>query len=286
MRSCHWPQWVTAISETMTAPSLICPACRGPLQPQPRLWRCAQGHSFDVAREGYVNLLLVQQKRSRDPGDSAEMVLARREFLAAGHYSPLRDAVRSQLSALKPQAVLDVGCGEGYYTQAFKDCTAQVTGLDISKPAIQQAARRFPGITWLVGTGAALPVADASVDVVTSLFTPQQVGEMRRVLKPGGHVLLVTPAADHLWTLREQLFDEVRAHDPEKFRPDFDAGFEPLPRQDVRFALTLDQTRLRQLLHMTPYVWKAKLEKRAALEQRTAFETQAAFSLQWFRRKS
>jgi 23S rRNA (guanine745-N1)-methyltransferase len=249
------------------------------------VWACAQGHSFDVAREGYVNLLTVQQKNSRDPGDNPQMVLARHEFLQAGHYQALRDAAVAALAPLRAQSLLDIGCGEGYYTSAFATVAArEVIGLDIAKPAIRLAARRHPEITWLVGSGALLPVADASMDVVSSLFCPLQVAEIHRVLKPGAHVLVVTPAPDHLWTVRERLFDDVRAHEPDKFLAGFEAQFVLRHRQELRCPLKLTQQSLKQLLAMTPYVWRAKPEKRAALESNETFATDAAFSLMLFQK--
>lgn len=249
------------------------------------MWSCARGHSFDVAREGYVNLLPVQHKNSREPGDNPEMVVARREFLQTGHYQPLRDALVALLAPLRAQHLLDMGCGEGYYTSAFTAIAPTVIGLDIAKPAIQMAAKRFRDITWLVGSGASLPVAIASMDVVTSLFCPLQISEMVRVLKPGGHVLVVTPAPDHLWAIREKLFDEVRAHAPEKFLAGFEAQFDLRSQQEVRCSLSLTQKTLKQLLLMTPYAWKAKPEKRAALEASETFSTQAAFSYLLFQKK-
>jgi 23S rRNA (guanine745-N1)-methyltransferase len=237
-----------------------------------------------VAREGYVNLLPVQQKNSRDPGDNPEMVLARREFLQAGHYQPLRDALVALLAPLRAEHLLDMGCGEGYYTGAFTTIVPAVIGLDIAKPAIQLAAKRFRGITWLVGSTAS-PIADASVDIVSNLFSPLQIAEMDRVLKPGGHVLLVTPAQDHLWTIREKLFDEVRAHQPEKFMAGFGSQFDLRNQQAVHCSLNLTQQSLRQLLLMTPYAWKAKPYKRAALEASEYFSTQAAFSCMLFQKK-
>ena len=267
--------------------SIVCPLCRQPLLRQPRTWACAQGHSFDVAREGYVNLLMVQQKHSASPGDSAESVRARAEFLHAGHYQPLRDAVVEMLEPLGIGSVLDVGCGEGYYTAALKDVAGEVTGLDIAKPAIQRASKRFPGITWLVGSSALLPFDDGGIDVVTALFTQLYIDEMRRVLAPDGHVLVVTPAADHLWSVREGLFEEVQAHEPDKFLAGFEADFEVVARREVRCELTLTQGTLRQLLAMTPYVWKAKPERRAALEAcATTFKTNAAFALMLFRKRA
>ncbi len=263
---------------------IICPLCKLPLNRQGPAWACARGHSFDVAREGYVNLLPVQQKNSRDPGDNPEMVLARREFLQAGHYQPLRDALVALLAPLRAEHLLDMGCGEGYYTGAFTTIVPAVIGLDIAKPAIQLAAKRFRGITWLVGSTAS-PIADASVDIVSNLFSPLQIAEMDRVLKPGGHVLLVTPAQDHLWTIREKLFDEVRAHQPEKFMAGFGSQFDLRNQQAVHCSLNLTQQSLRQLLLMTPYAWKAKPYKRAALEASEYFSTQAAFSCMLFQKK-
>lgn len=264
---------------------IVCPTCRLPLDQQPRVWRCAQGHSFDVAREGYVNLLLAQNKNSREPGDRPDMVRARRAFLDAGHYAPLREAALTMLAPLLPHTLLDVGCGEGYYTRAFPSIADEVIGLDIAKPAIQLAARHIRDITWLVASGALLPMADGSVDGVTSLFCPLHVDEIHRVLKPGGHALLVTPAPDHLWSLRQGLFEEVRAHEPDKFLAGFETGFELRAQQQVRTALSLDQPALKQLLLMTPYVWKARPERRAVLESNLTFATQAAFALMLFRKK-
>ncbi|NGY05202.1 putative RNA methyltransferase [Solimonas terrae] len=264
-------------------PSIICPLCRLALQRDEKAWHCENRHSFDVAREGYVNLLPVQYKNSRDPGDDAQMVQARRDFLQAGHYQPLRDAVLRMLAPLHAQSLLDIGCGEGWYTGAFTPIAADVTGLDIARPAIRLAAKRYPDITWLVGSGALLPIADASIDIVSNMFTQLHVAEMQRVLKAHGHVLVVTPAPDHLWSIRERLFDDVRAHDPDKFLADFESGFELQSRQIVRFALNLDQAGLRQLLQMTPYAWKARPDRRAALSVQARFETEAAFSLLLFR---
>jgi 23S rRNA (guanine745-N1)-methyltransferase len=270
----------------MSGVAILCPLCRLALDREPKTWHCANGHSFDVAREGYVNLLPVQHKNSLEPGDDPQMVTARREFLQAGHYRPLLDAVLEVLAPLSPRSLLDVGCGEGSYTGAFGAVAGQVIGLDIAKPAIRLAARRFPGHLWIVGSGTQIPVGTGDVDAVCNLFAQLHVGELARVLKPEGHLLVVTQAPDHLWSLREQLFDEVRPHDPDKFLAALDAAFELQARREVRFALDLAQSDLRRLLQMTPYAWKARPERRAALETRDAFATQASFTLMLFRRRA
>lgn len=269
---------------------LVCPLCRGALLRQSPTWRCANNHCYDVAREGYVNLLLVQQKHSPEPGDSAESLAARRAFLEAGHYGPLRDAVLAMLAPLAAdtllECLLDLGCGEGWYTSAFPAVAREVIGLDIAKPGIRLAAKRHPGITWIVGSGAALPVDDGALDVISCLFTQLHIDEMQRALKVGGHVLVVTPAADHLWSLRAGLFDDVVAHEPDKFLAGFAERFELVGRDEVRAPLSLANAGLRQLLAMTPYVWKARPERRAALEAREQLDTTAAFSLLLFRKRA
>lgn len=264
---------------------LICPLCRAALDTPDKTWRCSNGHAFDVSREGYVNLLPVQHKKSLSPGDTAESVAARRRFLAAGHYQPLRDAVAALLRELKPQTLLDLGCGEGYYTEAMRAEVPFVSGLDIAKPAIQLAARQQKTVTWLVASGALLPFADASLDLVSSLFSPLPVAEMLRVLRSGGHVLMVTPAPDHLWQLREGLFEQVRAHEPDKFLPAFSDAFVLQQRLRVESSLTLTQAALKDLLAMTPYAWKATAERRALLEASESFQTQAAFDVMLFQGK-
>ena len=274
--------------ELPTRLSLACPLCRAPLARAPKTWTCPERHSFDVAREGYVNLLPVQQKASKSPGDSAESLAARRAFLGAGHYAPLRHAVTTMLAALEADTLIDIGCGEGWFTSAFPDAARDIIGIDIAKPAIRMAAKAYglscPDITWLVASGASLPLENASVDAIVCLFTQLHIDEIHRVLKPGGHVLVVTPAADHLAALRRRLFEALIEHQPEKFIAGFEPRFELTRREDVRTALSLDNSTLRQLLTMTPYVWKATPERRAALEASPRLDTTAAFCLMQFRK--
>lgn len=266
--------------------AILCPVCRAPLVTGERVWRCGAGHSFDVAREGYINLLPVQHKRSREPGDEPGMVQARREFLDAGHYQPLREALIDELRALRPKRLLDVGCGEGYYTAAFETLAESVLGLDISRAAVRLAARRSRTVTWMVATAAQLPMAEDSIDVLCQLFTPLHPPELARVVAPGGWLVIATPSEDHLQSLREQLFDRVEPHEPLKVRAGLDAAFEPPQTTTLRFPLHLDGAALRQLLQMTPYAWRARPERRAAVAASEALDTEAAFTLLKFRRRT
>ena len=149
---------------------LICPLCQQPLLSGSRQWVCANGHSYDQARQGYLNLLLVQHKKSRQPGDTPTMLACRQAFLDAGHYQPVSDRIGELLGAAGPHQLLDMGCGEGYYTarlqQQLPECA--IGGMDISKDAIIKACRRGREIQWLVGSTARLPVADASLDAALS----------------------------------------------------------------------------------------------------------------------
>ena len=264
----------------------ICPLCRTSLNLQDKSLVCQQQHRFDMAKEGYVNLLLVQQKKSKAPGDNDDMVKARREFLQAGYYQPLADAACAMLQALNAKTLVDIGCGEGYYTERFSHVCPSIIGLDIAKTAVQIAAKKYKHIKWLVASGALVPVADQSSDVVTSLFSPIPVAEMARILKAHGHILIVRPADTHLYHLREALFGEVKAHQPDKFLEELEPAFNLISQQELRFNLELPQTALKQLLAMTPYVWKAKPENRLALEQHAHFKTEAAFSLMLLSKKA
>ncbi|XID75145.1 putative RNA methyltransferase [Alkanindiges sp. WGS2144] len=258
---------------------IICPLCQSELVQQTTRWVCGNQHSFDVAKQGYVNLLPVQHKKSKSPGDTTEAVLARREFLQAGFYEPLRQLLMQEMAALQPGAVLDLGCGEGYYTRGMATVADQVVGLDIAKAAVQIAARRYPEMTWLVASGARLPIASTTLDVVSSFFSPLPVEEMARVLKPEGYVFMVTPAPQHLYEMRAALFEQVNLHEPDKFLDILSPSFSLIKAQVLTYPLQLEQAALRQLIAMTPYAWKAKAERRQQLEQVDKLMTQASFQL-------
>lgn len=249
-------------------------------------WVCQNSHSFDVARQGYVNLLPVQHKNSKSPGDTPQAVQARREFLQGGYYEPLREALMSVLARLQADTVLDLGCGEGYYTSGMTDVAQQVIGLDIAKPAVQIAAKRYPRINWLVASAAKLPLQDASIDVVSSFFSPLPRDEMARVLKPDGYLLVAVPASQHLYALRAALFEQVNLHQPEKFIDTLAGGFKLVEQHLLAYPLRLPQAALRQLIAMTPYAWKAKAERRMQLEQSDELLTQASFQIYVFQKQA
>lgn len=265
---------------------LMCPVCRTALVLNDRTWRCDNNHSYDVAKQGYVNLHVVQHKHSKNPGDTPESVQARRAFLTTGHYAPLQQAVVQKIRDLRIENLLDIGCGEGYYTNAMQAEVLQCVGVDIAKNAVQVAAKINKEVTWVVGTGATLPVLDQSIDLCSSLFSPIPKQEILRVLKPQGYLMLVTPAAEHLYAMREALFEEVKPHEPAKFVEQLAEFFDLVDEQVVDAALVLSQQDLKNLIAMTPYAYKVKAERREALEAQAQFKVNAQYQIYLFQKKA
>ncbi|HCW4112938.1 TPA: methyltransferase domain-containing protein [Acinetobacter baumannii] len=270
----------------MTTQNLMCPVCRQRLELVSKTWRCEQGHSYDIAKQGYVNLHVVQHKHSKNPGDTPESVDARRAFLQGGYYQPLQQAVVHLLKDLKAKMVLDIGCGEGYYTSAMQQVVEQCIGVDIAKNAVQRAAKLNDKVKWVVGTGATLPVIDQSMDVCTSLFSPIPQTEILRVLKVDGYLIVVTPATDHLYAMREALFEQVNPHTPQKFVEQLQDLFELKEQQVIDAPLVLDQQALKNLIAMTPYAYKASPERRMQLEQKAHLQVTASFQIYLFQKRN
>lgn len=251
----------------------LCPSCKEPLAEFPRFWNCDNGHTYDKAKEGYVNLLLAQNKNSKSPGDSKDMILARREFLQAGFYDPLIDKIIQLIEshcAEQQLSIFDAGCGEGYYLGRIhqqlstikQDSIAEITasGCDISKVGVQKAAKCYPSIKFSVASTFDLPLADNSVDVVIQVFAPSSVSEVARVLKSNGIWIQVNPASEHLHQLKSFLYDDVQPHE---LINDSYTGFAALERAEIQFDLNLNSEKNRlDLLKMTPYYWSATEQKK------------------------
>ncbi|HWN42892.1 MAG TPA: methyltransferase domain-containing protein [Thermoanaerobaculia bacterium] len=186
--------------------TLLCPVrgCGAPLEHRERSWVCPQGHSFDIARTGYCNLLQPQDRKSKSPGDPKEAALARRRFLEAGHGDFLLRALQEEIQG----TVLDVGCGEGYFLGSLSK-GREAHGVDLSVPAIDLAARRWPEVSWwVVNADRSLPFADGSFDTALSIAGRRPAGELRRVVK--GRLLVAVPGEDDLIELREAVMGEGR----------------------------------------------------------------------------
>ncbi len=268
--------------------SYLCPLCHTPLNEHDRQWRCVNNHQFDRAKEGYVNLMPVQFKHSRQPGDNADMMQARRAFLDGGFYHPLRQAVCTLLDqALPTQAgqVLDIGCGEGYYTaqiaSALESRSIKTFGLDIAKVAVRYAAKRYPQVSFCVASSHRLPYADASMDGVVRIYAPCRAEELARVVSAGGILVTVSPGSRHLYQLKAQVYEQVVLHaQKEEILP----GFALEREETLSYVLELPGMQAVNLLQMTPFAWRAApavFQSLAALER---FSCETDFTIRLYRR--
>jgi 23S rRNA (guanine745-N1)-methyltransferase len=264
-----------------------CPVCRASLRRRDdgRRWSCPAGHSFDVAREGYVNLLRAGPRRSRQPGDSPEMVQARRRFLATGAYDPLSSAVAGAVAAGRPSRLLDVGCGEGRHTRALT--APLVLGIDVAKPAVAAAARSHPDGCYAVASAADVPLAEACVDAVVNVFGPVMAAELARVVRPGGVVVAAHPGPDHLEELRRLVYAEARPHEVKSPLRSAREWFVELGSEAIVFPVVVtDPSNLEDLFAMTPYRWHAPpdIKDRLAAAASSRFETVADVRVTAYRR--
>jgi len=265
----------------------VCPVCGGSLQllQSGKTYTCQNQHSFDLAKEGYLNLLPVQYKHSKEPGDSKQMMTARREFLEAGFYEPMAKTVAMMINANRTvgqnMRLLDLGCGEGYYSRkiaSYCNHHEQIAlhGIDIAKFAIAAAAKKQPNARFIVASSNRLPSPDQYFDFVLRVFAPSDDDELKRVLKSSGHLLTVTPGPRHLWQLKEFIYAEVKEHASESLVPQ---GFERLTTQRISYKITPNPQQRMALLQMTPFAWRANESVQQSLSSVSELEIETDFIL-------
>ena len=262
-----------------------CPICEQALMLEDKTWFCAANHRFDKAKEGYVNLLPVQKKKSNDPGDNKEMMFARREFLNKGYYQELSDNVNQMAAAHLTDAAygLDIGCGEGYYSNRLAKVLGShfsLFGLDISKSALKYAAKRYPQIAFSVASAFDMPYADDSFDFMLRIYAPSLDSELKRVIKPGGILITVCAGPRHHFALKELIYDTPVEHTQAASTIE---GFERIADKRLETTLRLsDEADIRHFLQMTPYNWKLTDEQKLALSS-SGFECELDFKIEVFR---
>ncbi|MGH3187033.1 MAG: putative RNA methyltransferase [Streptosporangiaceae bacterium] len=275
---------------------LACPACALPLSRREATFACDNGHVFDVAREGYVNLLLAQHRHSKDPGYNREMIAARRDFFDRGHYGQLADEIAGIIAGYLPEqdcpTVLDAGCGEGYYLRRLGHYLAGTAhgdavlrcGLDISKHGIRVAARRDSQGLYAVAGTFRMPVLADTVDLLLTHFSPVSAVDFRRVVRPGGVVLVGGPGEDHLYSFKELLYDAPARFEPsERLTPD--DGFEPITVHRIQYKLELrGPGQVSNLLAMTPFFWSASQDTQARLQATDRLDTEVDVIVHAYRR--
>ena len=262
---------------------LRCPNCHAELKREGKAFRCQNGHSFDVARQGYVNLLV---NARRETGDNKEMVSARTAFLEQGHYRCLRDALCEIIRSLPVQVIADCGCGEGYYTAGLYQVLEQeglsprVGGFDISKFALRRAAKQLPQGEFAVASVHHIPLPDCAADLLVDVFSPLDIGQFRRILKPEGGFFYVVPGARHLWELKEILYDTPYENAEKKVEyPGF--RYREILPVDYTMHLKTPQA-IQALFQMTPYYWKTPRAGKEALSKVTSLTCRVSFDIHCF----
>lgn len=267
----------------MNAYPFICPKCRKELTLLQKSYFCPDGHCYDVSKSGYVNLVLVNNKHSADPGDNKEMIRARVLVMDAGYYDSLADCIVSVLRDLPHDAVLDSGCGVGSITgrakEAFPD--SLVLGSDISKNAAEAAAKKYKNVPFCVASGNDLPVADQSQDVVICAFAPVFEKEFLRVLRPGGIFIRVVPDVRHLFGLKSILYSTPRLNERDTDEP---TGFEKIDTRFVADDFTAKEEVVSSLIKMTPYYYHTRKEDLDRVFAMPALTTNRAFEVRVYRK--
>lgn len=252
---------------------LACPKCHQPLFQEGKSYKCIHNHCYDIAKSQYINLLLNPDKATNNPGDNKESLLCRKAYLNQGYYDVILNEVVTYIKehSHDDMHILDLGCGEGYYTyclkKQFNDDT--IYGLDISKDGIMMASKYTKDIYWIVGNSKNIPIQDHSLDVITALFTVVNADEIKRCLKHDGYMIHVTANNKHLIEFKELIYDEVKIKSDEHIR----LPFKVMESYDFKKTIHLrNREDTLNLLKMTPHYYHIKKEKRPVLDTLHEFD--------------
>lgn len=229
---------------------IICPVCHQKLKRLSKTYVCENHHSFDISRYGYVNL----SRRKTKSGDNATLTEARTHFLQAGYYHFLKNEMLQIFQETGAHEMVDLACGDGYYTADFP---LPHLGIDLSQSALRTATRNDPRGEYLLASIFDIPLADSSCEFMLTCFAPVAIHEIERCLKKKAYFLLVLPDTDHLFELKQQLYNNVRLNPQEDLSF---TGFHLLKEKRIRSGEVLPQGVLRNLLYMTPYAYRTKKE--------------------------
>jgi 23S rRNA (guanine745-N1)-methyltransferase len=257
----------------------VCPICKNELVENKKYYSCSGGHIFDKSKYGYVNLLMSQSSYHKRHGDDKMMALSRRNFLNKGFYDILLQNIISLLKEQLPPypVILDAGCGECFYTEkiskAFSPC--ETYGIDLSKDALIIGNKRSRALNLCVSSTSKMPVKDESCDAVLSIFAPFCASEIQRVLKKDGVFLKVIPLQDHLWELKEAIYDKPYKN---TVPDDKIENFRVVKTQDTHDTIFLDNNEdIENLFKMTPYYYKTSVKDQEKISKLCALETKISF---------
>lgn len=246
---------------------LLCPVCGGELKKDEKRLFCAKNHSFDIAKEGYVNLL-ISNKSGDKTGDSKESARARHEFLEKGYFSFLKEEISKKMRG----TVLDICCGEGYYD----DYDGKLYGFDLSKETVRLAAKRKNGGLYFVANLKSIPVKSESVDTAIHIFAPFNATQFARVLKKGGRLYSVVPSPEHLIELKTLVYDTPYLND-ENY-PDGN-GLKLISKQRISKVLNIPRDDLKTLFSMTPYYYRTSETDKEKINSVESLDTTLAFTI-------
>ena len=271
-----------------------CPVCDSELNRFEKQYICCNNHSFDISRKGYVNLLLVNQKKTKQPGDNKEMVESRSRFLDKGYYSCFSDKLNEIISERlngENLNILDAGCGDGYFISRLKNKLMQdekrkhidFYGIDISKFAAAYGSKRDKEINFVVGSTFNLPIMSNTFDCIIRNFAPGDNEEFHRILKNDGRLIVITPGVEHLFGLKEKLYEKARKHENKQLELE---KFEFVERLEIKYTVHInDSEEVRNLISMTPYYWSISDSVRDKIDEIDKIETVLNFIVSIYKKK-
>lgn len=243
--------------------NIICPVCKKELQKYDNSCKCPNNHSYDIAKEGYVNLLLSNQKNSKNPGDNKEMMIARRDFLNAGYYNELLNTIIHTIKniVIDQGVIVEAGCGEGFYISNIKNRLPMISayGFDISKDAIKMASKRNDSVNFFVASSYNSCIMEKSVDVLLVVFAPFAEDEFYNILNDYGTIIVVKPKSEHLLELKNEFYDEIKTTKQEIYKK-----FSIYKTLNVSYRIFPDNNDVQNLFKMTPFYYQVN-EKRAKI---------------------
>lgn len=272
-----------------------CPICSQELVLTHKTWKCVNNHCFDVAKEGHVNLLPVNKKRSKEPGDSKFMLQSRRRFLNHGYYKPLADLILRSITSRSNtnSSVLDLGCGEGYYLEHMisslnTECKHRFAALDISKFAVQMTAKRMKPFTasveCCVASAVDTPYAEEYFDTIYNVFAPYSDREINRILKPEGRFILVGPGEKHLNELSRVIYGNVQPHEGNAKSIANSQVLQLVNSESICTTVQIPHEFIPDLLAMTPYYWSTHETQKQKLFAMQGLEVTLHFDIKEYSR--
>ncbi len=247
---------------------ILCPVCKEYLKKQDKSYKCINNHTFDIACQGYLNL---NMKSSDNTGDEKEMIKARNAFLNAGYYHFLKDKINQIIDSYKPSSILDLACGEGYYTSSYN--IKDKVGIDLSKQALKIASRNDINTMYILKNIFDVPFKDNSFDLIITIFAPISK-EISRLLKDKGRFILVRPDVDHLFELKKAVYDSPYLNQVEDINID---NLKLEQEFKIKQKATLNNEMLNNLFKMTPYYHKTSINDIKKLETIDSLEVSFSF---------